>query len=107
MDCVRLYPASIWEQKLEIVNNLPESNRVALFFRRAVIGNSHRVKLDSAGRVLVPASLREMFSIERELVMVGQSKFVEFWEPKQWQEELSKLRLAAPEHLDTLAGMNL
>lgn len=107
MDCIRVYPASIWEQKLEVVNKMPDSNRVALFFRRAVVANAHRVKLDGAGRVLVPTSLREMFGIARDLVMAGQARYVEFWEPAQWQEELSKLRLAAPEYLDTLAEMDL
>ncbi len=107
MDCFRLYSASIWEQKLEVVKKMPESHRVALFFRRSVIGNAHRVKVDGSGRVLIPASLREMFSIERDLVMVGQDGYVEFWEPTRWQEEIDKLRLAAPDYLDTLAEMNL
>ncbi len=107
MDCIRLYSASIWEQKLDVVKNLPESNLVALFFRRSVIGNAHKVKIDGSGRVLVPASLRSMFGMDRELVMVGQGAYVEFWEPARWTEELEKLRLAAPSYLDTLAEMNL
>ena len=107
LDCVRVVSVPTFEEILAKVEQMAASNVTALFYRRAVIGNAHRVALDSAGRLAVPESLRELLELGRELVLVGQGSHVELWSPEAWRKELARLMEAGPEYLGRLAEMGL
>ena len=47
--------------------------------RSALKGNAFDVQLDGAGRILLPANLREKAAIDREVVIVGNTGFFEVW----------------------------
>ncbi len=107
LDCVRVVSVPTFEEILGKVEQMAASNVTALFYRRAVIGNAHRVSLDSAGRLAVPESLRDLLKVGRELVLVGQGSYVELWEPEAWRKELARLTEAGPSYLERLAEMGL
>jgi MraZ protein len=107
LDCIRVVGAPTFEEILAKVEQMASSNVTALFYRRAVIGNAHRVSLDSAGRLAVPESLRDLLKVGRELVLVGQGSYVELWEPEAWRKELARLTEAGPAYLERLAEMGL
>ena len=107
LDCVRVVSVPTFEEILGKVEQMPASNVTSLFYRRAVIGNAHRVSLDSAGRIAVPESLRELLKLGRELVLVGQGSHVELWAPEAWRKELARLSEAGPAYLERLAEMGL
>jgi len=107
LDCLRLYPMPVWEEILEKARKEADSAVVSLFFRRAVLGNAYRTKVDNAGRITVPTSLQALVGIQGELVLAGQLRFVEIWSVTGWMEELRKLREAAPDYLGRLAEMGL
>ncbi len=107
LDCVRVVSVPAFEEILGKVEQMAASNVTALFYRRAVIGNAHRVSLDSAGRIAVPESLRELLKLGREMVLVGQGSHVELWNPEAWSKELARLAEAGPSYLERLAEMGL
>lgn len=107
LDCVRVVSVPTFEEILAKVEQMAASNVTALFYRRAVIGNAHRVSLDAAGRIAVPESLRELLKLGREMVLVGQGSHVELWSPEAWRKELARLVEAGPAYLDRLAEMGL
>ena len=53
--------------------------------RRFVFGNAAEAVPDKQGRVIVSDVLLAHAGIEREAVLVGVGKFIEMWNPEEWQ----------------------
>jgi len=85
--CLLLYPRSVWEIKREQIAAMPMSARA---FQRLLLGNAHDVEMDSAGRILVTAELRQAATLQREAMLLGLGGHFEIWNPaelKQREEE--------------------
>ncbi len=52
---------------------------------------SFETELDSAGRVILPATLREHARIDRDVVVAGVGDHLEIWAGDRWQAEQSAL----------------
>lgn len=55
------------------------TDRKQLQMRSVLKGNAFDVQPDGAGRILLPADLREKVGIDREVVIVGNTGFFEVW----------------------------
>ena len=75
--CLVLYPPSAWAPKRDALLKLPFSARG---FVRLVLGSAEELKVDRAGRVLIPAGLRELAGLEREAALVGWGEHFELWD---------------------------
>ncbi len=67
------------------------TNREQLYWRSALKGNAFDVQPDSAGRVLLPADLREQVGIDKEVVIVGNTGFFEVWSEQRRGEVVEKI----------------
>lgn len=75
--CLVLYPPSAWAPKRDALLKLPFSARG---FVRLVLGSAEELKVDRAGRVLIPAGMRELAGLEREAALVGWGDHFELWD---------------------------
>jgi MraZ protein len=57
--------------------------------RSALKGRAFEVPLDSAGRILLPADLREKAGIDREVVIVGNTGYFEIWSEERRDDMLA------------------
>ena len=64
------------------------TNPEARAMLRVVFGGASEVQLDSSGRILIPAFLREYASFDTEVTIVGSGEYFEIWNSEIW----SKLR---------------
>ena len=74
--CLSIYPMEQWkifEKKLEA---LPLTNKNARKFSRFFV----------AGRILVPATLREFAGLEKDVVLTGNLNRIEVWSKAKWSE---------------------
>ena len=78
--CLLLYPRSVWETKREQIAALPMSARA---FQRLLLGNAHDVEMDSAGRILIAAELRQAASLKRKAMLLGLGGHFEIWQPQE------------------------
>lgn len=89
--CLLLYPRSVWEVKRKQIAAMPMSARA---FQRLLLGNAHDVEMDSAGRILITAELREAATLDREAMLLGLGGHFEIWNPSELkqkeQEELAQ-----------------
>lgn len=81
--CLVLYPESVWSRKRSELVGLPYGARA---FVRYVLGSAVDVKLDRAGRLLVPADLRELMGITHEVALVGVGAHLELWDRARFEE---------------------
>lgn len=82
--CIAAYPREAWDVLASKVDRLPMTDPHARQFRRMVFAEAVDLKLDSQGRVLVPANLREFAGIDRETIIIGVHASIEIWSPDRW-----------------------
>ncbi len=83
-NCLTLYWESLWRHTvMEAVKNLDGKER---YYWLSFIGPSAvQVSIDKAGRMTIPAELRDYAHIGSELVIVGKVFFLEAWDPKLFE----------------------
>ncbi|MEM1032596.1 MAG: division/cell wall cluster transcriptional repressor MraZ [Myxococcota bacterium] len=82
--CLDVYPMRAWEELEQRVAGLNRWDRDVMLFRRRYISAAVEVEIDRAGRVLVPASLREKASLRKEVLWAGVGKTMELWSQARW-----------------------
>lgn len=98
--CLRAYSLEEWTKYMEKINLLPDSDKMARLFKREVLANSMECEVDKQGRILISQKLRDYAQLEKDVVVIGQSTYIEIWSKNNWEnyetgEEIS---------LDDLAG---
>ena len=93
--CVLIYPAAEWEPVRTQVEGFPSFDPRASWWKRLLLGFEEHVTLDSSGRVLVSAAVRQHARLERDAMMVGQGHYFELWDSGVWSAKLGQA-LAAP-----------
>lgn len=95
--CLLLYPLPDWEVIEEQIASLPSLNAQARRMQRLLIGHATDLTLDGAGRLLLPAPLREHAGLDKKMVLLGQGRKFELWSEERWNE-------TRDEYLDDAAG---
>jgi len=82
--CLLLYPLPEWEEVEAKLVRLSSTNRAARSLKRLLMGHAEECQLDAAGRVLLPAPLREFAKLDKRVVLVGQGNKFELWDEQTW-----------------------
>jgi MraZ protein len=88
--CLLVFPRAEWDKLAEKVSALPLTDPRSAAFRRAVFSAAEDLEPDGQGRILLSQRLREHASIETDVVIAGQNKFLELWSPGVWDEKVLK-----------------
>ena len=109
--CLLLYPLDQWEiieQKLSKLSNFNPAERS---LQRVMLGYATECELDSAGRILISAPLRQHAKLEKPIMLVGQLNKFEIWSESEWQAQIEKdMALAASGQLtmsEALSALSL
>jgi MraZ protein len=85
--CLLIYPLPDWEPIEKKLNSLSSFNPQTRSLQRLLVGNASDVELDSAGRILVPTSLRQFAGLEKSVVLAGQGNKFEVWDEEKWNQQ--------------------
>ncbi len=88
--CLLLFPLPEWEPIEKKLNSLSSFNPQTRSLQRLLVGNAADLELDSAGRVLLPAMLRQFAALEKNVVLVGQGVKFELWNEERWQAQMEQ-----------------
>ena len=80
--CLAVYPAAEWEVLEARIRALPMSKSRDL--QRFFFSAAFDAELDSQGRILLPAGLREFAGLGREVTIIGASNHAEIWDAARW-----------------------
>ncbi|MEN9916308.1 MAG: cell division protein MraZ [Pseudomonadota bacterium] len=107
--CLLLYPLQEWEIIEEKLQALPSFNPAVRRIQRLLIGHATDLDLDTNGRILLPALLRNYAHLEKEIMVVGQGRKIELWGANEWNDYRTQWILDTvkpgdlPDELQTLA----
>ncbi|NVJ60778.1 MAG: division/cell wall cluster transcriptional repressor MraZ [Gammaproteobacteria bacterium] len=97
-----LFPLHNWEDFEEQVRALPSSKKAYRLFKRVTIGSAKEVDMDTNGRLLLPAELREFAGLTKSIMLVGQGETFQLWDEAQWKEqEADDLSVLSDENFDS------
>ena len=86
MQCLLIYPYPDWEEIERKLMKLPSMNAQARQLQQMMVGNATELDLDSHGRILLPANLREFAFLTRDAVLLGQGVRFELWDETRWSK---------------------
>ena len=107
--CLLLYPEQNWQGIREKIQSLPTgSHPLVKSYQRLVLGYAETVEMDKAGRVLLPASLKKLAQLDKDVILVGLGNRFELWDASKWNEETEKaLQVSQDDLAGLLSGFSL
>ena len=79
-ECLLIYPLPDWEEFELKLMAVPNFNPAARRLQRIMMGYSKDLHMDKNGRVLLPKELRDVASLEKHAVLLGQGNKFELWD---------------------------
>ena len=80
------YPDAEWDKFAEQLSQLPKSDDDARRFRDFFEGSATECEVDGQNRIVIPQQLREFAGIDKDVVVVGHTTYVEIWNKKAYDE---------------------
>lgn len=105
--CLIAYPLSEWEIIEQKLGELSLVRQDVKAFQRFFISGATECNFDKQGRILIPQTLREHASLERNVVLAGMLKSFEVWSKPLWDEEINRARDDFAEITTTLAELGI
>jgi len=85
--CLFVYPKYEWARIVEKINaRLSFTKKEDRLFLRMFISPATEQIVDKQGRIVIPQSLREYASIDRNVVILGSINRVEMWSEEDWDK---------------------
>ncbi|MCY7309530.1 MAG: division/cell wall cluster transcriptional repressor MraZ [Chitinophagaceae bacterium] len=84
--CLALYPMSTWRPLSEKIAGLNEFDPKQRDFRRAFLNGATYVEPDTAGRLLLPPSLKMYAGLEKDIVLMATGDKIEIWDSNKYKQ---------------------
>ena len=106
--CLLLYPQKSWETIEEKIKKLNEFNPKVSQFRTLFVGGASYVELDSAGRILLPPSLKEYAGLGKDILLASDIDKIKIWDSGKYKKLFEDFSSDAFASLasDVTAGIN-
>jgi MraZ protein len=100
--CLWLFAPEEWRRVSEsIVGNTSLFHARARLIQRRIIAPAQEAEIDKAGRINIPATLREYAGLSKEAIILGIKNYIEIWDEDEyqryWDEKESEFQEAAEE----------
>ncbi len=105
--CLVAYPLQEWEIIEEKLGSLSLVRQDVKAFQRFFISGATECNFDKQGRILIPQTLREHASLDREVVLAGMLRSFEVWSKELWDSEIKRAHDNFAEITATLAELGI
>jgi MraZ protein len=93
--CLILYPMQSWEPLHTKISQLNEFDPKARAFRRQFLGGATEVEADTAGRLLLPPTLRDFAGLTKDVILVAAVDKIEIWDSATYKKLFEEFSLEA------------
>jgi MraZ protein len=82
---LQAFPPDLFELMSSQVRSISYLDANSRRLRRILFSNAEQARFDSAGRILLPAFLRETANLNEIAIVVGSGEYFELWSPENCQ----------------------
>ena len=84
--CITLYPMRTWNEIMEKFSKLNQFDPKVRQFTRQFLGGATEIELDSAGRMLMPASFKEYGTLGKDVIIAAVLDKFEVWDAVKYKK---------------------
>lgn len=95
--CLWLYPLESWKPVYAQISQLNDFDPNVQKFKRYFLGGAAEVELDSAGRMLIPATLKEYAGLQKDIMLSSANNKLEIWDSKDYKAHIASLNASFQE----------
>lgn len=106
-NCLFGYSMEEWANFVAKLKTLPMADREARAFMRFFFAGAAECELDKQGRILIPQTLREHASLEKEVCIIGMASRIEIWDKSRWYDYNNDDSLSADKLAEKLAALGI
>ncbi|MFH1312882.1 MAG: division/cell wall cluster transcriptional repressor MraZ [Candidatus Eisenbacteria bacterium] len=99
--CLEGYPLDEWARRVRVLRSIP-NKRLGRYYKRLILGNAKRCKMDSHHRILIPPDLLRSVGISRNVLILGQLDHLEFWAPDAHKAYIDAQQIPLEDALEEL-----
>lgn len=85
--CLALYPIKQWELIQHKLGSLNFTRKDVRTFSRLLNAAAVLITLDRQGRLLIPQKLQKMASLDKEILVIGNYRWIELWNPQIYAQK--------------------
>ena len=93
-----------FEEKLK---TLPLTNKNARDFVRFFLSGAMECEIDKQGRFLISSNLRNVATLEKEVVIIGVGTRIEIWNKDKWEEYNSEENISADDIAENMTMLGI
>ena len=98
--CLFGFSQNEWENFETKLKTLPLTNKNARDFVRFFLSGAMECEIDKQGRFLISSNLRNVATLEKEVVIIGVGTRIEIWNKDKWKEYNSEENISADENYE-------
>jgi len=105
--CLIAFPYKEWSVLEKKAGSFSLLRKETSAFFRFFYSSAIDCEMDRQGRLLIPQTLRDYASLQRDVVLVGEGKRIEIFAKERWQEEARRAEEDFDKNRGTLADLGL
>ena len=105
--CLVAFPYEEWSVLEQKVGSFSLVRKDTTAFLRFFYSSAIDCAIDKQGRLLIPQTLRDYASLQKDAVLVGEGKRIEIFAKERWEEEARKAEESFDQIRDTLANLGI
>ena len=105
-NCLWAFASDDWRVIEERAAELSLFDRAVNTYRRYFISGAQECLLKQ-GRITIPPDLREIATLKKDVVLVGELKLFEIWDREKWEEEFERAKESFPEVSQSLSELGI
>ncbi len=98
---LNFFPYSSWESMIKRMSKLNDFDPKVREFKLLFLGGATEVILDTAGRILLPSSLRNFAGINKDMILVSNVDKILIWDATKYKNKFEDF---SPEQFSLLAS---
>jgi len=105
--CLFGFSQNEWENFETKLKTLPLTNKNARDFVRFFLSGAMECEIDKQGRFLISSNLRNVATLEKEVVIIGVGTRIEIWNKDKWEEYNSDENISADEIAENMTMLGI
>ena len=105
--CLFGFSQNEWENFETKLKTLPLTNKNARDFVRFFLPEAMECEIDKQGRFLISSNLRNVATLEKEVIIIGVGTRIEIWNKEKWENYNNEENISADDIAENMTMLGI